>query len=162
MAEIKPQPGDPDWEDPREYLPGPELIRAAEQAIRRAYTIGIPASPDQEFWQAIAGYLNDTSHVPELTGTRPRDNREFNRACRMAYSVLAILNARRVSRADVLAGRLPADAWGVRWTDIGRTDCRPHLTGSMVRLADGELDAPVGFVLTGPLVCDICRRGGRS
>jgi hypothetical protein len=162
MTELTPQPGDPGWEDPREYLQGPELIRAAEQAIRHAYTIGVRADPAQEFWQAIADHLNDVAHVPELTGTRPRDRREFRRAERMAYSVFAVLNARRVTRADVLAGRLPADAWGVRWTDIGRTDCRPHLIGSMVRLADGELDAPVGFVLTGPLVCDICKRGDGS
>jgi hypothetical protein len=80
----------------------------------------------------------------------------------MSYAILDMLNERRVSRADVLAGRLPADAWGVRWTDIGRTDCRPHLTGPTYWLADGEADAPVGFILTGPLVCDICNRGDGS
>jgi hypothetical protein len=162
MTEIKPQPGDPDWEDPRDYLTGPELIRAAEQAIRHAYVIGVRIDPAQELWRAIAEQLNDTANIPELTSTRPRDWREFRRAERIAHYALDMLNARRVSRNDVLAGRLPADAWGVRWTDIGRTDCRPHLTGPVYWLADGDADAPVGFVLTGPLVCDICKRGNGS
>jgi hypothetical protein len=150
-----PVKGSPEWEDPRLLLPAPELIRAAEQAIRHAYSV---TDDDAKFWLEVAGYLNDASHLPELTGNRPRDNRQFNRALTMANGVIEMLNRRRVSIADVRTKRLPRDASGVYWTDTGYTECRPHLTDPSWTPGDWDQDfqAPIGIVLTGALVCDAC------
>lgn len=167
-TETTPQPGDPGWEDSRENLQGPELIRAAEQAARRAFTIGIRPGPEQDLWQAIASYLNDAANIPLLTESRLRDRRAFSRAVQMSYAILDLLNARRVTRTQARAGQLPADAWGVRWTDNGNVHCRAHLTPvpdlgyRWVPDEPGAMDEPAGFILTGPLVCDQCAAEGRE
>ena len=152
---TEPVKGSPEWEDPRLLLPAPELIRAAEQAIRRAHSV---MDPDAGFWLEVAGHLNDASHIPALTNNRSRDWRQFNRAQTMASGVIEMLNRRRVSIADVRAKRLPRDASGVYWwTGTGYTECRPHLTDPSWRPDNlQEPGEPTGIVLTGALICDAC------
>jgi hypothetical protein len=157
---TEPRKGQPGWEDPRLLLPAPELIRAAEQAIRHAISV---VDDDAGFWHPVADYLNDASHIPELTGNRNRDWRAFNRAQSMANAVIEMLNRRRVSVRDVMAGLLPRDASGVYWADTDYTECRPHLTDPSWRPDNlQESGERTGVVLTGPIVCNACEDDARA
>jgi hypothetical protein len=69
----------------------------------------------------------------------------------------ARLTSLRVSVADIRAGRLPGGAAGVLWTDIGFTECRPHLTDPAWRPDNlQDPDARTGVVLAGYIRCDAC------
>jgi hypothetical protein len=156
MTATKPRKGSPEWEDPRLKLHAPEKIRAAGQAIRRAYSL--LDDDDGIFWHALASHLDSAAGIPERTINWDQDEPEFSRALTMAIGVIEMLNRRRVSIADVLEGRLPRDLSGVYWTDTGYTECRPHLTDESWTPGDWDQDqnARLGVVLTGAIACDAC------
>jgi len=64
-----------------EMLGPAEKIRYAEQLIRAEHRV---LDDDWLFWGKLADHLNFISHVPEKTGQRASDWREFNRAQDMA------------------------------------------------------------------------------
>lgn len=59
-----------------------------------------------------------------------------------------------VSVNDVLAGRLPPTASGVRWTDTNWTECRAHLARPTWNPTRNN--TKTGVVLTGPISCNTC------
>lgn len=64
-----------------EDLPPVELIRHAEQLIRREHRV---LADDYLFWGKVADHLNAASGIPERSNNRNSDWREFNRAQEMA------------------------------------------------------------------------------
>jgi len=71
-----------------ELLPPPEKIRHAEQLIRQDHRV--LGDPDYLFWGKLADYLNVASHIPEKTGNKESDWREFNRAKDMAVGYIRL------------------------------------------------------------------------
>lgn len=148
---------DPTLERARELGPQDKIL-AGQRAIRRLHG---PLDNDWALWGNLADLLNGLAATPDLDPARvpEKDWRRFNTAQALADGLLADLASRRVSIADVVAGRLPRDATGVYWTDIRWTECHPHLTDpSWVPDGHNPLgdDEPAGVVLTGPAICDAC------
>ena len=149
-----------DYFDSLTALPGPDMIRAAEQLIRGRHR---PLDPDYPFWGQVARYLNSAAGIPDLTSPRPRDTREYNRATAMATAAIDWFAARRVSVTDILGRRLPCDATGVWWSDTDYTECRSCLTGlSWQTGALSHHAVPLGHVMAGPVSCDTCAERNAS
>lgn len=70
-----------------------EMIRYAERLIRALHYV---LDDDWLFWGQLADHLNYIAHVPEKTGQRRSDWRDFNRAQAMATGYVGMLRAHGV------------------------------------------------------------------
>jgi hypothetical protein len=79
-----------------EMLPPVEMIRHAEQLMRREHRI---LDDNYLFWGRVADYLNMAANIPERTGNKDRDRREFNRARDMATGYIRMSGREREAEA---------------------------------------------------------------
>lgn len=74
-----------------ETLTPGEVMREAEQLLRRAVTV---PSPWYKIFGALADELHEASHLPEYNTPRPADTRRFNARQGTAWAVIDLLHGR--------------------------------------------------------------------